>query len=1359
MKRYRHARNVVFVVAGWLLALSFPASLVSAADTTLSNLPLYSASNVPANLMLALSVEFPTGTVAAYTDNSGVPLVTGTTTFSCTGRVNDDVLRDANGNPILDNKGKQQPLSFGTCYFPKMNYLGYFDPLKCYKYDSNNFFKPSKIIATSDASCGGDWSGNMLNWATMTALDEFRKTLTGGARDSGSFGDTTTSTVLVRSNLNTQSNTGNFPDRRIGLDNSVKLGDVAGDDVKNWTKAYIRSSGQGTSVVVSNNPNFRSTGSFKDANNKTVNNVVLTYSAKVQVCVSSYLENNCTAYGSNYKPEGLIQQNYTRIRVGASAYASNTGAPAPNGVVRALLRDNGPTTYNGNGARQPNTYKEWDGSTGVFLANPDSGDSSLATGPSGTAFTQSGVINYLNNFGSNGYETYDTIAELYWATLAYYMRTPLDKNYSNTLTATNSLDPAFPVFKNLKADITDSNDPMQYTCAANAILVIGDSHTHCDQRVPSTTAPNASSSNNYCALETPLNKLGSVDASTYTTALGKLPLVEADGNSGTASSSFSVAKLGGADAGTTYLNVGQRSTYFIAGLAYYAHISDVRADLAGKQTVDTYVVDVMEPGVMSGASGQEIYTASSNGSTGPNQYWLAAKYGGFADTAGNGKPSSFLTWHTNPSTVAGKDLRPDNYFVGNRPDLIVAGLASIFSNVSTSTSLSASGPSVSPTRVLDNVAAGSVPYNSPKSGFPIYNVQYFPGTWSGEVTGFVATGAIGADVTPVTGGNQWSAQTKLDQLGAYTDSTGLILGWKDLRRVITRTDKGGVPFRYGNLSATQQSAVGGSSIVDFLRGDRSKESTNYRIRTHLLGDIVNSQATLVQGALSTSYTEANNPGYTIYATNSKTRTPVVYVGANDGMVHAFQADFSAPTTNLLGGGGAELWSYVPSLVFQGPNGTPAIDGVQALANLKGATTNGFVHHFYVDQTPQAADVDFLWTVDTAGKGGARPTSGSDWHSILVGGLGKGGKGFYALDISTVDAAPTTTPSSTIETAIAKRSLWEFTDSTMGYSYARPLIAKTRKYGWVVIATSGYNNADGIGYLYVINAKTGTLLERIATTSGSTSAPIGLSRPSAFIQDVTDNTVEQVYVGDLQGNVWRFDLSSATAKYPSPVVIATLTDKTSGSPQPITTAPRIELSFDSAGTGTLRWVFVGTGKFLDSSDLTDTQQQSMYALRDGTGPVPAVVTTPITRANLAINDLSTKLNLQDSASGWVYDLTGIAPGTGGATERIVVDPDAVAGIFTVNWGTLIPTADPCALKGAVYSVDYTTGQSNLLDSAGAPLKFQTTDSAITSLQMVQLPDKTFVLLYGQTGQSAKIANMVQPGNSAKLLRTNWREILD
>ena len=126
---------------------------------------------------------------------------------------------------------------------------------------------------------------------------------------------------------------------------------------------------------------------------------------------------------------------------------------------------------------------------------------------------------------------YDTIGELYWVTLSYMMRQSLNASYTRAYSAATALDTGFPVFRGLKNDASESNDPMQYRCAANAIVVIGDAHTRCDQRVPSASALRGNSEGNaYCGNQRPLPVQAGVDASTWTTKLSKLPMVEADGN-------------------------------------------------------------------------------------------------------------------------------------------------------------------------------------------------------------------------------------------------------------------------------------------------------------------------------------------------------------------------------------------------------------------------------------------------------------------------------------------------------------------------------------------------------------------------------------------------------------------------------------------------------------------------------------------------------------------------------------------------------------------------------------------------------------------------------------------------------------
>ncbi|GLQ91233.1 pilus assembly protein [Dyella acidisoli] len=1339
LKSLKHFRLNGKLLAG-MMALTACGN-VMAGSTTLSDIPVYSTSNVPANLMLALSVEYPTGTVGAYTNSSG--------------------------------------------YSSSNTYIGYFDPTKCYDYDSNTgagYFVP---VNTSGPVCTGHWSGNMLNWALMTALDEFRQALTGGNRSIDNNG----LTVLLRSNLNaTQSSTSNFPVKWLGVNgrfSNVSPSTVIGDtNYASLGLVYLRSAGQGTTFIISNNKSLNNSGTNSDG----VPNIATTYNAAVQVCVPGMLESNCNAahQSSDYvgagmynKPEGLIQQNYTKVRVGATAYVFQDGYLHPNGVVRAMLRDNGPTSYNGYGARQTNSYTEWNPKTGIFNTNPDAADSVYGSAPGSVAFTQSGAINYLNNFGYNGtYELHDTVADLYWATLAYYMQVPLDASYTTGLSQSNSVDPTFPAFSGMPANSSNHptvNDPIQYTCQNNAIVVIGDSHTWYDTRVPSS----APASNNGSP-GTPLGAMNaggtvatSLDASSYVTKLGNLPLVEAQGStpaSNTMAQYLNTSSLG------TMLEVSDTgaATYNLAGLAYYAHINDIRNDLSGNQKITSYVVDVLEPGTYDGSANDPTFNPSALGSgAGPNMYWLAAKYGGFNDVNGDGVPANILTWHTNNTTATAQNLRPDNYLPGNQANLIQSGLQAIFNNIASTVSQTGSGLTVSSTRVLSNVAANVAPYYAPAAGFPAYATDYTPVAWTGDVIGFVGTTDSTGAVTTVAGTTPWHAQLQLDTL-TQTTSNSTIVGWNTGRRVVTWNGSTGVPFRYSSLSSSEQSAMNtsgnGAALVNYLRGDKSNEGTLFRVRSHILGDIVDSAAALVQGALSPSYTETNNPGYTAFSNNVASREPMIYVGANDGMLHAFEADFQGATsTNAVTGGGSELFAYVPSLLYNGPNSTPLVDGLPALANLNGVSANNFYHHYYVDATPQVADVDFTY-VGTGNSAPSTSTTTADWHTLLVGGLGKGGKGIYALDVTQVPQAIDTTSSATVETTQAGKVLWEFTDADMGYSYGTPLIIKTRKYGWVVAMTSGYNNTGGKlaghGILYILNAKTGALLQKIDTGVGSATNPAGLAQAAAYTQDVTDGTVDQIYAGDLLGDVWRFDLTEGaldssgalTGNYPAPTLFAQLTDP-SGNPQPITTQPRVEVSLSSDGLSTLRWVFVGTGQFLDITDLTTTQQQTMYALRDGSNTTPSTSNLPLTRDALtAVTDLTQGVSIGDNGLGWYYDLTGSAGGANGGTERIVVNPAATAGLNVVAWATVIPSSNPCSLQGAVYATNY-AGQSVLTDSSGALMKYITTTAAPTGLQLVQTASGAAAVGYSGSDGTNKLKNTNSAPPKNQVNRVHWREVLN
>ncbi|MFT3847778.1 MAG: PilC/PilY family type IV pilus protein [Propionivibrio sp.] len=411
----------------------------------------------------------------------------------------------------------------------------------------------------------------------------------------------------------------------------------------------------------------------------------------------------------------------------------------------------------------------------------------------------------------------------------------------------------------------------------------------------------------------------------------------------------------------------------------------------------------------------------------------------------------------------------------------------------------------------------------------------------------------------------------------------------------------------------------------------------------------------------------------------------VFQGANDGMMHAFIAS-----------DGVESWAYVPSFLFNGPS---------KLRDLSKRVN--FSHQYYVDATPVAGDVDFRNTV------GATETAAL-WKTVLIGGLGKGGRGYFALDV--------TTPTAASESDAREKVLWEFPNSgsadttvalttpagttgngftmaanKVGYTYGKPLIVKTKAHGWVALATSGYNNGsdtggDGHGYLFVLNVRTGALLHAFDTSvgdSGATNGPSGLAYISAFVPDAAyDSTVEYVYGGDLFGNVWRFDLNNVDTGQWRLKKLAQLVDSSS-TKQPVTTAPELATVLISGATK--RFVFVGTGQYFGDSDIPGasganthaSQTQTMYGLVDDlSNPTGSNVVISPLRSSLVQQTLTTSNDERTATSstvnyatkkGWYIDL----PETG---ERINTQPVLAVGalVFTSN----IPNSDVCTPGGAV-----------------------------------------------------------------------------
>ncbi|HXS26835.1 MAG TPA: PilC/PilY family type IV pilus protein [Steroidobacteraceae bacterium] len=520
--------------------------------------------------------------------------------------------------------------------------------------------------------------------------------------------------------------------------------------------------------------------------------------------------------------------------------------------------------------------------------------------------------------------------------------------------------------------------------------------------------------------------------------------------------------------------------------------------------------------------------------------------------------------------------------------------------------------------------------------------------WTGNLTAYpvdISTGQVNM------GSPAWSAQGLLDAKAA---STRVIGTWDPVA-------KAGTPFEWnpglapdgisssttlGTELSTFSGDMNGQDVLNFLRGDTSKEKRNggaFRNRAHILGDIVSS-APLYVGAPEGFSQVAS---YQTFKANHKDRAPIIYIGANDGMLHAFDA-----TT------GAERFAYIPSGVYAN------------LVNLANPYYNE-QHLFYVNGSPRAADVQF--------------SNDNTWHTLLVGGEGAGGKSIYALDVTNDDQITT-------ESQLASAVQWEFTDADMGYTFSEPAIGDTAD-GWMVFFGNGYDSTNEKPYLYALDARTGSLVTKIDLCAAVASACSGSVANGLSSVTVVNSyglqslPADVAYAGDLQGNVWRIDISDANPANWVVTLIFQARDS-SGAMQPITTAPGVALNpHYPRVVGDL--VFVGTGQLLSVNDLATTGVQTLYGIFDPPrgSPSPLGFAGVPTRSNLVqqvlesatIGAVSVRLITPGMDAmgnpipagnpvnipvdrGWYVDLS-LSPG-----ERFVTDPEVAGGggVVTVTY---------------------------------------------------------------------------------------------
>lgn len=583
------------------------------------------------------------------------------------------------------------------------------------------------------------------------------------------------------------------------------------------------------------------------------------------------------------------------------------------------------------------------------------------------------------------------------------------------------------------------------------------------------------------------------------------------------------------------------------------------------------------------------------------------------------------------SKVAGQ---PDNYFPVTNASELASQLRQAFEDVAA--------------HAGNQIRSIAVSSGSLQEDTLLYTANFESGNWSGEVAAYDISGYTGPGdnllKAPVWSTNSSFAKSPSERLIATVNGDTPVV----FNTLASTADLAG---RDDGLSAQQvEELLTGFSLssltarlaeinkrINFLRGDRSLEGSYFRTRSPstVLGDIVDSA---------------------VVASTLADGTKLVSFGANDGMLHVLDAKT-----------GKERFSYIPSPVFAN------------LHELTRPSYAGHAHRNYVNAPPVVRQI----------AGGSGP------YHLLVGGLGSGGQGIYALDLNqAANASPAT---------VNKAVKWEFTDkhhTDLGYTYGHPVITKVKADDrWVVLVANGYNNSvadfhgagSGKAVLFVLDADSGALLKAIDTGAGSTATPNGLATPFATDYD-NDGYSDLVYAGDLEGNLWAFDLRGGVADWKvvhkedgKPAPLFTAKDR-EGKRQSITTQPGAAYHPDG---GLL--VVVGTGKYLEDSDNTvdsATPVDSFYALWhqiDADDDAPIAGRSLLQQQEILYQLGDKRITSSNSFSyggaeakrGWYLDLIAPALDTGEG-ERLIVKPQVRFDKVGIN--TFIPSLESCSAGG-------------------------------------------------------------------------------
>lgn len=652
-------------------------------------------------------------------------------------------------------------------------------------------------------------------------------------------------------------------------------------------------------------------------------------------------------------------------------------------------------------------------------------------------------------------------------------------------------------------------------------------------------------------------------------------------------------------------------------------------------------------------------------------------------------------------------------------------------------------------------SSASLNSTSLNAGTRLFQAGFNSANWTGTLTAIpISTAATGS----------CAPQAGLPCAPAWEASSVLNAATPDSRTIMTlnRATRTGIPFRWASLPVAQQDLLHrnpnvlpslaadarGEARLNYLRGDRSQEGTgNLRPRGSRLGDIVDSDPAFV-GAPNAALPFA---GYSSFRSSNSGRTPMVYVGANDGMLHGFRVS-----------DGTELLAYVPGMMY----------GTDANPKLARLTALPYTHIWGVDGSPAVADVQI----------GPSQT----WATYLVGTMRYGAQGLFALDV--------TDPANFSEANAASVVKWEFTDADdpdLGYTFSQPSIVKLKNGKWAAIVGNGYNNreadgsvsSDGAAALFVIfldgpgsdgiwNLGTDYLKFKVGPAMSGTEIDNGLATPSPVDLD-GDSLVDYIYAGDLRGDVWQFNVNSIdpslwSVGYSGNPLFTAISS--TGLRQPITAPMEVGFNLLTTDPDDLV-VFFGTGRYLAAGDNTQIGQdnQSFYGIfanpiaspsplsETSTSPYPirsSLLQQTIVQEGGPVNGQRFRITSRNALNlathkGWYIDLVSPAAGTNQG-ERQISRPILRDGriVFT----TIVPSDDACNPDGTgwLMEIDARTGAGPAKPALDInnDLVVDATDVIQTTIdgQAVQLPTSGLFSDGGMLSTPAVLA--ISPGQEAK-----------